>query len=225
MKFVKSTNGWQDPEGYEALSWKLNTARGEHVRQRRLQAVLRLLDADELLLDVGAGPVTLSKDFPNKVVACDLSTPMVKKAKQRVGDALRCDAEHLPFHDKSFDTSFESSCLYLVKEKEKMIREMGRVSRRRVIVFESNRLSLRRLYEKHIKRIAVSQEHPTPSEVSKYMIGAGLSPRVRMVGFSPIVGGSFALKAWGPVEWFVESCPGIRMFAGGILAYADLEKQ
>jgi ubiquinone/menaquinone biosynthesis C-methylase UbiE len=221
---VSSTNGWQDPDGYEALSWKLKTARGEHVRQRRLQAVLRILDGAISLLDVGAGPATLSKDLPCSVVACDLSIPMLKKAKQRVGDVIRCDAEHLPFRDKSFDTSFESSCLYLVMDKEEMVKEMRRISRRRVIVFESNRLSLRRLYDKHIKSIAVSHEHPTPNEVSKYMVGAGLSPRLRMVGFSPTVGGSIALKVWEPVEWFVESCPGLRMFAGGILAYADIAK-
>jgi len=224
LRFVKSSNGWQDPEGYEALSWKLGTPRGEHVRQRRLRAVLRLLKRNESLLDVGAGPATLSKDFPCRVIACDLSAPMLKRAKQRVDEAIRCDAQHLPIRDASVDVSFESSCLYLVSEKETMMIEMQRVARSRVIIFESNRLSLRRLYEKYFKGVKMSPEHPSPNEVKKYMLHMGLSPRMRMVGFSPIMGGSLALKIWKPIEWLVESCPGLKMLAGGILAYANLEK-
>jgi ubiquinone/menaquinone biosynthesis C-methylase UbiE len=176
-------------------------------------------------LDIGAGPATLSQDFACHVVACDLSAPMLKKAKQRVDDVVRCDAQHLPIRDTSFDVGFESSCLYLVSEKETMVREMERVARRRVIIFESNRLSLRRLYEKYVKSIAMSPEHPSPKEVVKYMRKVGLCPRIRLVGFSPMGGGSLVLKLWRPVEWFVESCPGLRNLAGGILAYADLEKR
>ncbi len=221
---AKNMNGWQDPDGYEALAWKLGTSRGEHVRRRRLRAVLRLLNGCKSLLDVGAGPATLSKDFPCHVIACDRSTPMLERAKQRVDDAIRCDAQHLPFRETSFDVGFESSCLYLVSEKGAMIKEMKRIARRRIIIFESNRLSLRRLYEKYVKGAEMRPEHPSPNEVRKYMLQEGLSPRMRMVGFSPVAGGALALSIWKPVEWFVETCPGLRMFAGGILAYADLEK-
>ena len=222
---MKSTNGWQDPEHYEAYSWKLGTLRGEHVRQRRLQAVLQHLQKGVSLIDVGAGPATLSKDFPCHVVACDLSVPMLVAAKRRVGEVVRSDAQYLPFRDKSLDVSFESSCLYLVTEKSLMIKEMERVARKQVIIFESNRLSPRRVYEKYIKGVAVSPEHPSPREVMKYMSDAGLSPSLQMVGFSPFMGGGLALRFWKPVEWFVERCPGIRSFAGGILAYADLQER
>jgi hypothetical protein len=68
-------------------------------------------------------------------------------------------------------------------------------------------------------------EHPSPKEVKKYMAGAGLSAKIRMVGFSPLAGGFLVMKLWKPVEWFIESCPGMRLFAGGILAYANLEKR
>jgi ubiquinone/menaquinone biosynthesis C-methylase UbiE len=150
---------------------------------------------------------------------------MLMRAKQRVDGVVRCDAQHLPIRDSSFDVGFESSCLYLVAEKETMVREMERVVRRRVILFESNRLSLRRLYEKYVKSMAMSPEHPSPKEVRKYMRNAALSPTIRLVGFSPLGGGRLVMKLWGPVEWFVESCPGLRNLAGGILAYADLEKR
>lgn len=169
-------------------------------------------------------PATLSKEFPCRVVACDLSAPMLKRAKQRVEDAIRCDAQYLPIRETSFDVCFESSCLYLVSEKYAMIKEMQRVARRRIIIFESNRLSLRRLYEKHVKSVKMSPEHPSPSEVKKYLAHSGLSPRMQLVGFSPIVGGESVLKVWKPLESLVESCPGLRMFAGGILAYADIKK-
>lgn len=223
-KSVKNMNGWQDPDVYEASSWKLGTPRGEHVRKRRLRAVLQVLRNARSLLDVGAGPATLSQDFPCAVVACDFSAPMLKKAKLRVQDVIRCDAQYLPLRAGTFDVAFESSCLYLVGNKDIMIREMCRVARNRVILFESNRMSLRRLYDKFFKGLKMSPEHPSFSEVKRYMVGAGLSPNMRMVGFSPILGGGLVIKMWNPIEGLVESCPGLRQFAGGILAYANLEK-
>lgn len=223
LRCVRSTNGWQDPEAYEAQAWRLHTPRGGHVRKRRLQAVKPLIPKDGTLLDIGSGPATLSKDFPCRVVACDTSVPMLRKAKERIGDVVRCDARFLPFRDRSFDLSFESSCLYLVNEKQTMLGEMKRTARRRVIVFESNRLSPRRLYDKYVRRVLVTPEHPTPREVKEYMHRAGMSPKLHMVGFSPIIGGELALRLWKPLEWFVESCPVLRLLAGGILAYADLE--
>jgi len=223
-RYVRSTNGWQDPEAYEAQAWRLNTPRGAYVRERRLQAVASLIPKHGTLLDIGSGPATLSKDFPCQVVACDTSVPMLRKAKERIGDVVRCDAQFLPIRDRSFDLSFESSCLYLVDEKQTMLEEMKRIARRRVIVFESNRLSPRRLYDKYVKRILAAPEHPTPGEVREYMHRAGMSPKLRMVGFSPIIGGELVLRLWKPLEWFVESCPVLRLLAGGILAYADLEK-
>jgi len=225
LRSVRNMNGWQDPDSYEASSWKLGTPRGEHVRKRRLQAVLRLLQDAESLVDVGAGPATLSQDFPCEVVACDFSAGMLGKAKMRVHNAIRCDARYLPVRAGSFDVAFESSCLYLVDDKNAMVKEMCRVARNLVVVFESNRLSVRRLYDKYIKGLEMRPEHPTPSEVKRYMAEAALSPTVQMVGFSPVFGGAFLLRIWKPVEWFVEWCPGLRNFAGGILAYAHIDKR
>jgi hypothetical protein len=224
-KSAKNTNGWQDPDAYEFSAWKLGTPRGEHVRERRLQAVLGLLKEEQYLLDVGAGPATLSQNFPCHVVACDSSTPMLKRAKERVGDVVRCDAQYLPIRNASLDIAFESSCLYLVGNKNEMIGEMRRIAKERVILFESNRLSLRRLYDKYFKGLKMVPEHPSPSEVKKYMIQARLSPNMTMVGFSPMVGGSSIMQLWKPIETFVETCPGLRLLCGGILAYADLEKR
>jgi len=224
LKSARSMKAWRDTaEHYERTSWKLGTARGEHVRERRLHAAVRILKPNNSVLDVGCGPATLTKDFPCPVVGCDLSVTMLKKAKERIAEVVRCDAQQLPFRDKCFDVSFESSCLYLVGAREAMIREMERVGRKQVIIFESNRLSLRRLYDKYLGGTIMKPEHPSPSEVKRYMETVGLSPRVRMVGFSPLVGGSLLLKLWKPLEWFMESCPGIRCLAGGILASASLK--
>src|SRR3972149_2975942 len=88
LRSVKSSNGWQDPEGYEALSWKLGTPRGEHVRQRRLRAVLGLLKRNESLLDVGAGPASVNKDFRCRVVVLYHSRRRRKRAKQRADDVI-----------------------------------------------------------------------------------------------------------------------------------------
>lgn len=176
-------------------------------------------------MDVGAGPATLSQGFPCEVVACDSSAPMLRKAKPRVQDAIRCDALYLPVRTGSFDVAFESSCLYLVNDKNAMLKEMCRVARKLIVVFESNRLSPRRVYDKYIKGSEMRPEHPKPSEVKRYMTQAGLSPTIQMVGFSPLFGGAALLRVWKPIERLVERFPGLRNLAGGILAYAHIDKR
>jgi len=150
---------------------------------------------------------------------------MLRKTKERLHtDVVRCDAQALPFRDKCFDTSYESSCLYLVGQKRSMLEEMARVARKRVIVFESNRLSPRRLYNRFFGKRKYA-DMLSPSQVKKYIRESKLSPRssvVRMVGFAPLMQKKSVLKLWGPVESFIEACPVLRLFAGGILAVVDL---
>jgi len=49
------------------------------------------------------------------------------------------DANRLPFADESFEATFEANVLHHVPDRESVIREMARTSRRYVILLEPNR--------------------------------------------------------------------------------------
>ena len=97
----------------------------------------------ETLLDAGCGEgeddVLLSPHF-EKIHATDLS--MSPRWKERAGPNLTfsvCNAEKLEFPDNSFDTVMEQNMLHHAGNPEKALKEMVRVSKKRVIVLECNR--------------------------------------------------------------------------------------
>jgi len=208
---------WSDPKKYEATSWKLGTVRGQYVRQRRLEKTLQFLDKDELVLDVGVGPATMSKDFPCTVIGCDLSLNMLLVAKEKIEGVVYCDAQYLPFRDNIFDVSFESSCLYLVPEMKKALVEMVRVAKRAIITFESNPWSLRRLLTS-----AKLSRHPSPFKLRNMYVDLGLEPKMLMVGFAPYSSSKTLFKFWKHIEGVIERLPIIKYFCGGTLIISHL---
>lgn len=208
-------SGLRLAEEYEASSWKLGTLRGEHVLRRRLRAVLPLLANVETLLDVGCGPATLSQYFPCHTLGCDVSLSILSKAKQRLHAVVVCDALHLPFKDGAFDKAFESSCLYLLADKVRGIQEMLRVSKRGIVLFESNTWSLRRLL------LGSKERHPSPPELKRYCTLAGVQPKVMYVGFAPFSSWKLVFRLWNLVEQLIERVPVLNYLCGGIMAYAD----
>ena len=208
---------WSEPEKYERTSWKLGTVRGEYVRQGRLAKSLLFIKRGDLVLDIGVGPATMSRDFPCTVVGCDLSLEMLRVAKKKIYSVVRCDAQNLPFVDKAFDVSFESSCLYLVPNKYKALTEMVRVAKRAIITFESNRWSLRRLLTN-----AKLSRHPSPFVLRRMHKDLGLNPRMLMVGFAPFSTSKIIFKLWKPFESLIESLPPIKYLCGGVLVVSNL---
>jgi len=205
-------NEWA--EGYESETWKLETRRGEHVLNRRLEAVLPVLLGSRLVVDVGVGPATMSRHFPCEVIGCDTSLPMVKRARRGIAEVVLADADHLPFRDKAFDAAFESGCLPYVADRVQAVREMARVSSGRVVTFESNRWSLRRIITGR------SSAHPSPPQLKGYHRTVGLRPFVRLVGFAPFLQSRVVFAIWRPIEKMIERIPLLRCFCGGILVYS-----
>jgi ubiquinone/menaquinone biosynthesis C-methylase UbiE len=218
----QETHGEQEnewAEGYESETWKLETRRGEHVLNRRLEAVLPVLLGSRLVVDVGVGPATMSRHFPCEVIGCDRSLPMVKRAKKRITEVVLADADYLPFRDKAFDGAFESGCLPYVADRVQAVREMARVSSGRVVTFESNRWSLRRIISGR------SSAHPSPPQLESYHTAVGLRPSVRLVGFAPFVRSRFVFAIWRPIEKMIERIPLLRSFCGGILVYSENSRE
>jgi ubiquinone/menaquinone biosynthesis C-methylase UbiE len=92
------------------------------------------------ILDVGCGngifTLRLAKARA-KVVGLDFSRFLL--AQNSHPDLICGDALQLPFPDESFDSSFEANVLHHVAERESVIKEMARVSRRYVVLLEPNR--------------------------------------------------------------------------------------
>ena len=210
-------NEWA--ESYESQTWKLETLRGEYVLNRRLGAVLPVLVGSRLVIDVGVGPATMSSHFPCEVIGCDRSLPMVKEARKRITEAVLADADCLPFRDKAFDAAFESGCLPYVADRVQAVREMARVSSGRVVTFESNRWSLRRIITGR------SSAHPSPPQLRNYHTAVGLRPFVQLVGFAPFVKSRAVFAIWRPIEKMIERIPIMRYFCGGILVYSENSRE
>jgi ubiquinone/menaquinone biosynthesis C-methylase UbiE len=97
----------------------------------------------ETMLDSGCGhgedDVLLSGHF-RKIQACDITEDPLWK--ERSSDRITfsvCSAEKLEFPDNSFDTVIEQNMLHHVPHPEIALKEMVRVSKKRIIVLECNR--------------------------------------------------------------------------------------
>ncbi len=116
-------------EGYDELY-------GEE--QRKKYAFLKdwLESLEGLTLDVGSGTGIINEFFKPAVLS-DSSFKMIKRAS---GTRVVCDARYLPFKDKSFDNITCFTVLQDILEKEKVIKELKRVCRGRIILTLLKRL-------------------------------------------------------------------------------------
>ena len=103
------------------------------------------------LLDIGTGKgylaILAAKNFNCGVVSIDKSKEKIKLAKKNagkeaLGDKIKfklCDAAKLPFKANSFDAAFSFNALHHIKRKySKVVKEMFRVSKNKVIITELN---------------------------------------------------------------------------------------
>ncbi|HEY8515169.1 MAG TPA: class I SAM-dependent methyltransferase [Candidatus Binatia bacterium] len=99
------------------------------------------LDGVASLLDVGAGSGFSSAYYPERirVVACDYASGML--TGNPVRDRVRCSATQLPFDDGGFDVVTCWELLHHLDDPVAALREMWRVTRRRLVVFEPNRIN------------------------------------------------------------------------------------
>ena len=86
--------------------------------------------ADERILDLGCGDGQLTARLAStgaKMTGVDASETMVAAAQARGVNAIRANAEHLPFHDTSFNAVFSNAVLHWVRNQDSMLTEVHRV--------------------------------------------------------------------------------------------------
>ena len=135
------------PADYDA--W-YDTPRGRWIGTREFALLARLLDARpaETLLDVGCGTGYFSRRFSResglKVTGMDIAPDMLDLARSKAPEIplVRADAACLPFFDCAFDHVVAITSLCFVADEVRVLREMARVARRRVVLGLLNRHSL-----------------------------------------------------------------------------------
>jgi SAM-dependent methyltransferase len=92
------------------------------------------------ILDVGCGNGIFTLRLAQggaQVTGLDFSRSLLRQNRH---SRLTCgDATRLPFADESFEATFEANVLHHVPDREAVVREMARTSRRFVIILEPNR--------------------------------------------------------------------------------------
>jgi len=111
--------------------------------EAELKAVSSELNDCRTILDVGVGTGRFAKplsDLGFELVGIDVSRMMMSKAKLKgVQNLILADAHRMPFQDESFDASIIIHVLHLIPDWLNVVREMGRVTRKRVAALLSNR--------------------------------------------------------------------------------------
>jgi len=176
------------------------------------------------ILDVASGTGDLALAFAQRVgpagsvVMTDINAEMLARGRDRLIDAgypvpaVVCDAEHLPFPDKSFDRVMVAFGLRNMTHKDRALAEMHRVLKPqgKLLVLEFSEVvpPLRRLYDHYSfkvlpwlgQKIANDAEsyaylaesirmHPGPEALKEMMHSAGFG----VVRFQRLTGGVVAL--------------------------------
>ena len=98
------------------------------------------LDNRSSILDLACGNGVFTyhlSGISHFVVGLDLSDHLL--LQNRYGQRVCADAHGLPFSDGSFDVVFEANLLHHVEDRDPIIAEMKRVSRRYLVFVEPNR--------------------------------------------------------------------------------------
>ncbi len=176
------------------------------------------------ILDVASGTGDLALAFAQRVgpagsvVMTDINAQMLARGRNRLIDAgypvpaVVCDAEHLPFSDKTFDRVMVAFGLRNMTHKDRALAEMHRVLKPqgKLLVLEFSEVvpPLRRLYDHYSfkvlpwlgQKIANDAEsyaylaesirmHPGPEALKEMMHSAGFG----VVRFQRLTGGVVAL--------------------------------
>jgi SAM-dependent methyltransferase len=208
------------PEQYDA--W-YRTPRGAWIGDIEFDLLVRLLGVQrgESLLDVGCGTGHFTRRFAReaglRVTGVDPDPQWLTYARARAQPGERFvegRAERLPFADRSFDCTASITALCFIAEQKQALREMMRVTRRRLVLGLLNRHSL--LYRREGRGGGVGgyrgAHWHTAGEVRELFVG---SPARDLVFASTVF-----LPAGGGLARLLERAVPSRLLIGGFLAVA-----
>ena len=106
--------------------------------EEELRTLSGLLHGCRTVLDAGVGTGRFAVPLGGRgfeMVGVDLSLGMMGRARAKGVDSLvRANVLRLPFVDRAVDAAFMAHVLQLIPDTRAVLRELGRVARRRVVV-------------------------------------------------------------------------------------------
>lgn len=115
----------------------------EFYAKQRFNYIRSKIDLDSIqnCLDVGGGTGFSSAHFPNQdILACvDFSFRNLKINSTK--NKFQASAYSLPFNSNSFDLVYGWEFLHHLDEPEKAVSEMGRITKKFLVLFEPNRIN------------------------------------------------------------------------------------
>ncbi|HYG76752.1 MAG TPA: class I SAM-dependent methyltransferase [Planctomycetota bacterium] len=173
-----------------------------------------------------------SKDGSGKVIRRYLTTEVFQDGvdwlRKQGLEAERASAEELPFPDQSFTAAISFDVMHHVDNPRKMAREMLRVSRGRVLLTESNGLSLpRKLLELTPSRRAAGEQSYTPWRYRSFFEN---QPGYRITHFMiypflfPFKVPGFLLPALVAFNRMIEYIPIVRWQCSSVVIVIDYER-
>ncbi len=137
--------------------------------KRLIETLANELDDCRRILDLGVGTGRFSEPLQKVgfgVVGIDLSRKMTSKAKEKnVKDLLLADALSISFKDKIFDATISVHLLHLVKEWQKTLAEVCRVTRRAMLsLYYARKDPVGEKYDPLLKPYGFERHRPGKSE-------------------------------------------------------------
>jgi ubiquinone/menaquinone biosynthesis C-methylase UbiE len=132
---IYSGKGYSKKRGF--TNWLYSKLK--QYKETRTQAVVKLLDSGERLLDVGCGNGNFcikSKDYYKEIFGIDVSSVRIEKAKEKISQRKDKEsfnfsqhdiAQNLPFKNEYFDTVTCIATLECLTYPKKAVAEMKRV--------------------------------------------------------------------------------------------------
>lgn len=112
---------------FDGIASRYETICNVYTTRRRQEFVERHASGSVLEVGCADGVICGPLKDSHRLMACDISEEMVRQARQRGIEAVRCDAEELPFEDRSFDTIVASEVIYYLDRPERFLAEAKRV--------------------------------------------------------------------------------------------------
>jgi SAM-dependent methyltransferase len=134
----------------QADYWNIRTNRRPHdhpvverFARQRVRMIRGLLNGlqPRNALDTGCGDgfgQGYMTDVCPNIIGCDYSPEMLRANPSPRSRLCRANAYHLPFDDRSFDLVYCWELLHHIGEPSRVVREMARTSRDRVLICEPN---------------------------------------------------------------------------------------
>lgn len=137
--------------------------------KRLIEALTIELNDCRRILDLGVGTGRFSEPLQKvgfEVAGIDLSRKMISKAKEKnVKDLLLADARSIPFKDKIFDATVSVHLLHLVKEWQKTLAEVCRITRHIMLsLYYARRDPVGEKYDLLLKPYGFERHRPGKSE-------------------------------------------------------------